>query len=141
MLPCLLTLFQILHSQILHSSKLKEFADDNFKFDKSGGKFSKRVENTVGKGEIPRLERFLLFPQYFQMAFSQDTYKPGLVWERDKSGLPRDGKMGRFQCFVKVLRTSIKEHPDLSLIGSILFLTEFSSESPPPPPPPQSSIG
>ena len=36
--------------QILDSSKLKEFADDNFKFDKYGKKFSKRVENTGGKG-------------------------------------------------------------------------------------------
>ena len=26
-------------------SKLKEFADDNFKFDENGWKFSKRVEN------------------------------------------------------------------------------------------------
>ena len=38
--------------QILDSSKLKEFADANFKFDENGRKFSKRVENTVGKGEI-----------------------------------------------------------------------------------------
>ena len=38
--------------QILDFSKLKEFADDNFKFDKNGRKLSKRVENTVGKGEI-----------------------------------------------------------------------------------------
>ena len=30
--------------------KLKEFADDTFKFDENGKKFSKRVENTVGKG-------------------------------------------------------------------------------------------
>ena len=27
----------------------EEFADDNFKFFKNGGKFSKRTENTVGK--------------------------------------------------------------------------------------------
>ena len=44
------------------SSKLKEFADDNFKFDENGRKFSERVENTVGKGEIARYEQFLLFP-------------------------------------------------------------------------------
>ena len=35
---------------ILYSSKLKELADDNFKFNENGRKFSKRVENTVGKG-------------------------------------------------------------------------------------------
>ena len=31
---------------------MKEFADDNFKFDENDRKFSKWVENTVGKGEI-----------------------------------------------------------------------------------------
>ena len=54
-------------------SKLKEFADDNFKFDKNGRKFSKRVENTEGKGEIARYEQFLLFPQCFQKIRHVDT--------------------------------------------------------------------
>ena len=31
---------------------MKEFADDNFKFGENNRQFSKRVENTVGKGEI-----------------------------------------------------------------------------------------
>ena len=35
--------------QILDCSKLKQFPDDNFRFDETGGNFSKRVENTVGK--------------------------------------------------------------------------------------------
>ena len=52
--------------QILDSSKLKEFADNNFKFDENGWKFSKRVVNTVGTGEIARYEQFLLFPRCFQ---------------------------------------------------------------------------
>ena len=51
--------------QILDSSKLKQFADNNFKFDENGRKVSKRVENTVGKREIARYEQFLLFPQCF----------------------------------------------------------------------------
>ena len=38
--------------QILDSSKLKEFQDDNYILDDNGRKFSKRVENTVGTGEI-----------------------------------------------------------------------------------------
>ena len=46
----------------LDSSKLKEVADDNFRFDENGRKFSKWVENTVGKGEIARNEHFFLFP-------------------------------------------------------------------------------
>ena len=51
--------------QILDSSKMKEFAVDNFEFDENGRKFSQRVENTVGKGEIAHYEQFLLFPQCF----------------------------------------------------------------------------
>ena len=45
--------------------KLKEFADDMFKFDEKGRSFSKWVENTVGKGEIALNEQFLLFSQCF----------------------------------------------------------------------------
>ena len=40
---------------------MKEFADDSSKFDKYGRKFSKFVENAVGKGEIPCCKQFLLF--------------------------------------------------------------------------------
>ena len=47
--------------QILDSSKLKWFADDNSEFDENGKKFSKRVENTGWKGEIGCFEQFLLF--------------------------------------------------------------------------------
>ena len=60
--------YQVRGRQILGSSKLKKFADNNFKFDENGRKFSIRVENTVGKGEIARYEQFLLFPQCFQKA-------------------------------------------------------------------------
>ena len=52
--------------QILDSSNSKEFADDIFKFNENGRKFCKRIENTVGKGEIALDEQFLLFPQCFQ---------------------------------------------------------------------------
>ena len=55
--------------QILDSSKLKQFADDNFKLDENGRKLSKRVENTVGKGEIARYEQFLLFPVFSKGLF------------------------------------------------------------------------
>ena len=52
---------------------LKEFASDNSKFDENGRRFSKRVENTVGKGEIARYEQFLLFPWCFQKSCTADT--------------------------------------------------------------------
>ena len=63
------------------TSKLKEFADDNFKFDENGRKLSKRVENTMGKGEIARYKQFLLFPQCFQKACFPGASKGVIVWE------------------------------------------------------------
>ena len=54
---------------MLPSSKLKGLVDDTFKVNENGRKFSKRVENTVGKGEIARYEQFLLFSQCFQKTY------------------------------------------------------------------------
>ena len=56
--------------RILDSSKLKELAGHNFKFDENGRMFFKHVENIVGKREIARNEQFLLFPT----VFSKDLY-------------------------------------------------------------------
>ena len=70
----------------LDSSKLKEFAYNNFKFDENGRKLFKQVENTVGKGEIARYEQFLLFPQCFQKACFPGTSKGVTVWEWVKFG-------------------------------------------------------
>ena len=61
--------------------QIEEFADDNFIFDENGRKLSKRVENTVGKGEIARYEQFLLFPQCFQKACFPGASKGVIVWE------------------------------------------------------------
>ena len=63
---------------MLDSSKLKEFADDNFRFDENGKKLSKQVENTVGKGEIAHYKQFLLFPQCFKRLVSQGRQKVSL---------------------------------------------------------------
>ena len=41
-------------------------------FETEKRKFSQRVENTVGKGEIARYEQFLLFTQCFQKTSSTD---------------------------------------------------------------------
>ena len=62
---------------------MKEFSDDNSKFDEKGKKLSKRVENTVGKGEIAHYEQFLLFQQCFQKTCTADKYKPGVVKLQD----------------------------------------------------------
>ena len=61
--------------------------DDNFKFDENGRKLSKRVENTVGKGEIARYEQFLLFPQCFQKACFPGSSKGVVVCEWVKTYL------------------------------------------------------
>ena len=42
----------------IDSSKQKEYADDNFKFDENGRNVLKQVEHTVGKGEIARFSVF-----------------------------------------------------------------------------------
>ena len=39
-------------TKFIGSSKLREY----FKFDENGRKFLKRIENTVGKGEIARMD-------------------------------------------------------------------------------------
>ena len=50
--------------RISGSSNLKEFADDNFKYEENCRKFFLWVENTAGKGEIAHYEQFLLFPVF-----------------------------------------------------------------------------
>ena len=59
-------------SSLTLSQTLKGFADDHFKFDENGRKFSKLVEHSIGKREIAH-EQFLLFQQCFQKTCSADT--------------------------------------------------------------------
>ena len=73
-------IYKIFHSlisqpkqQMLDYPNLKEFADDKFKFDENGRRFSKWLEKTLGKGEIAHYEQFLLFPQCFQNTCTADT--------------------------------------------------------------------
>ena len=54
------------NNKILDCSKVKETADNKFKFYENGRMFFKLVENTVGKGEIVLYEQLLFFPQCFQ---------------------------------------------------------------------------
>ena len=76
--------------RILDPSKLKEFADDDFKFEEISRKFSKWLENTVGKGGIARYEEFFLFPQCFQKTCTADTIGQTLCfanWVQNKGSL------------------------------------------------------
>ena len=61
------------NDKFLDSSKLKEFADNNFEFDENGRQFSRRVGNTVGSREIARYEQLLLFSECFQKTCAADT--------------------------------------------------------------------
>ena len=54
-------------------SKLKEFAEDNFRHNENGREFSKTVENTVGKGGIAHYKQFLFFPLRFQKICNVNT--------------------------------------------------------------------
>ena len=67
----LLTLSQTANFRLFQTEK--KFADDNFKFEENDINFSKRVENTVGKGEIARKEQFLHFQQCFRKICSANT--------------------------------------------------------------------
>ena len=68
---------------ILDPSRLKEFADNIFKFDENGKKFLKRVESTVGKGEIACYKKFCFSHSVFkrlalQTCENQDLFRKGL---------------------------------------------------------------
>ena len=78
---CQLSVLTHYQTTNLDSSKLKKFADDNLKYDENGKKLSKRVEDTVEKGEIACYEQFLLFPQCFQKACFPGASKGVVVWE------------------------------------------------------------
>ena len=59
------------------SSKLKEFADDDFKFDENGRKLSNRVGNTVGKGDVT--SNFSFSHSVFKRLVSQGRQKVGYL--------------------------------------------------------------
>ena len=58
---------------IFYSFKLKEFADDNFKFDENSRKFSKWVENNVGKRKIAA------FPSVFKRDVLKTCKNKGFI--------------------------------------------------------------
>ena len=63
---------------------MKEFADDNLKFDENGRKFSKNVANYMGKGGIARYEQYLLFPHFLyciQVKVKRRTCLGKVYWD------------------------------------------------------------
>ena len=78
------------HDVICHPTKLKDLADDSFKLNKNGRKFSIRVESVVGKKEKLLVTSSFSFSQCFQKTCTTVMQKPGLFENvfypsRDKS--------------------------------------------------------
>ena len=67
---CFLFLSQTTNFRLFQNERL---CRRQFYIDEKERKFSKRVENTVRKGETIRDEQFLLFPQCFQKTCTTDT--------------------------------------------------------------------
>ena len=71
-------MFPFTKQKILGPSKLKEFAEDNFRVNENGRKKSKRVENIAGKGQIACFKQFLLLLQCFERTVTQILKNQGL---------------------------------------------------------------
>ena len=59
--------------------------DNNFRYDKNVGKFSKRVQNAVGRGEIACYKQLLL-TIISEMTKVFESFRKGLkmLWEEEK---------------------------------------------------------
>ena len=79
------------NNKIVDSSKLEKFADGNFKFAENGIKFSKPVENTVGKGKIARYEQLLIMSN---ISFSPSVFERPILQTRKNQGLFGKGLNG-----------------------------------------------
>ena len=53
-------------------SKMKKVGHDNIKLDETGGDFSKRVENTVKKGEIAPYDQISFSPSVFKYLYCRN---------------------------------------------------------------------
>ena len=104
-------------------SKLKQSAVDNLEFDVNSSKFSKLVENTMGKGEIARYEQFLLFPQCFLNTCFPGTSKGVVVWEWVNLSSPKVFHLVLSEIFscAKEYRNSPKYSDTLNFRTPIIF--------------------
>ena len=106
--------------QILDSSKVKEFADNNSKFDENGGKFSKSVAKHCGKRRNCSLQAISPFPT----VFSKDLY----LQTRKNQGLFGKG-LNTFSIRVTINRDGmLKGCGDAYLIWSSTNLSELKRE-------------
>ena len=116
-LASLITFFRTSNKAItnfLVSHTCEEFCR-RVEFDENGRKFSKRVEYTVGKGEVARYEQFLLFQLCFQKACFPEASKGVIVWEGVKE-LQESLDMCTGRCDI----TEIMLQTALNIIQSII---------------------
>ena len=81
--------------QILGPSKLKGFADENFRMDENGRKFSKPEENTVEKKKLLVTINFSFSHSVFIRFVLQTSKNQGLFGK----GLRKENALGKTQCF------------------------------------------
>ena len=118
------------NDKFLHWSKLKAFADNKIiETEKLKFVFG-RVDNIVGKGENAGYQHFLLFPQCFQKASFQGSFKVGIVWERIK-GVARLFHCKSVDYFTTYLQTSVLSNKVnitrlLLLSSELVHLCHFS---------------
>ena len=74
---------------MLDNYKLKEFSDDNFTFNENGRMFSKRLENTYGKGEIDLISNFSFFHSVFKGHLLHTCKNQGLFEKGSRGHLLR----------------------------------------------------
>ena len=73
--------------QVLDSSILKEFADDNLKFDENGGKFSKKVETLCEKDRLLVTSNFSFSHSVFKKLVQQIRRNKDMDGKRLKQGV------------------------------------------------------
>ena len=94
---------------MLDSSKLKEFTEDNFRFDENGRKFLKWVENTEGRGEITHY--------VFKRLIQQTRKNQGLFW---KVLTLSQTSPGFYVCCTSLLKT-LREKEKLLVTSNFSF--------------------
>ena len=90
--------------QILDSSKLKEFADDNLEFHENGCKFSQKVENTwIGRNCSERT--IFPFPTVLRRLILHADKNKGLFWKALRCILSSRSLKHSIVCLQKISNT------------------------------------
>ena len=100
----------------LDFSKLKEFANNNFRFDENSGKLSKTVENAVGKGKLLVTSNF---------SFSHGVFKRPVLQTRKNEGLSGKGSINLLHQSKRFYLSLVFPYTCIFLCRLILCNTKF----------------